>query len=529
MTKEKPLVAIALAATLLVMSGCSVINPHVTWDRPKVEPGQTITLQQGLDYADHAIKEYKDAIGHQAILTSIVGVSVISLGLATLGLGITEAGTKAVTILGLTTAGTYGTGTWLSSKPRQLVYAAGIEAMTCAKEAMAPLDLPKSTIDTFTQSVNALPGKTSAVESNISKVSFILRSAKGELTQYQVDAATEMVRTAREQLELANGARISGNQLKREFDRAGSLLMAAVDRIGAQIDVALVKTEPNISALPDILSDLTKTYTRLGKLPESPKAAAPVRDAPSDMPKGDAATQLGSALGTLSTSVESLSGDVYVVSALVNSLSESTPTKALKSCKVDTDVTGIQVQPPGDVTFEEEQISTQSLVVMGGKPSYFAHLLQSPVPGLDVQSKPTAGIALIEIVKSGKTLPGIYHAFITDTAGNSKAVFIKVKPKQQADVGVTVGAGLTPTYTWPGGDARTLTVTRLSDDVIVWQITVTTSPQGGLSSPVTHGSLPPSGAHQVSNAPSTLTANVDYKVTVLRKDNKSGSATFRPQ
>lgn len=125
----------------LSISGCaSVFNPYVTWDRPTPKPGEEITLKDGIDYANDGKEKYKAAIGDQAWLTNSLGVGLIGLGAAALGLGIAGVSGDAITALGLTGAAGFATGTWLSSRPRQSVYIEGIKGLTCAVEAVLPLN-----------------------------------------------------------------------------------------------------------------------------------------------------------------------------------------------------------------------------------------------------------------------------------------------------------------------------------------------------------------------------------------------------
>ena len=135
----KPTIFSLLLCTGVALSGCSVWNPHVTWTR---EGGDEVTLAQAINYANRAKDAYKVAIGDQAVLTSGLGLGLIPLSAAALGFGIAGGSSDAVTALGLTGAAGYAAGTWLSSKPRQRVYIAGIKAMTCAVDAMIPLNFP---------------------------------------------------------------------------------------------------------------------------------------------------------------------------------------------------------------------------------------------------------------------------------------------------------------------------------------------------------------------------------------------------
>ena len=128
---------VLLVCSSLVVSGCSLLNPHVTWERP--EKGQPVTLQSAIEYANRAKDAYKEAVGDQALLTNALGTALIPLGAATLGAGIAGVSAEPLAYLALSGAAIYGVGTWLSSGPRQSVYIAGINGITCAVEAILPL------------------------------------------------------------------------------------------------------------------------------------------------------------------------------------------------------------------------------------------------------------------------------------------------------------------------------------------------------------------------------------------------------
>src|SRR5688572_21302791 len=140
---------------LTTFSGCSLIDPHVTWDQAKPHEitNKRSVLAEGMIYADHAKDKYKDAISHQSILTNSLALFLIPLGAAALAMGIDGANATAIAALGLTGAATLGVGSFLSSKPRQLVYSAGIKAIICAKDAMLPLDLENADYATFENNI----------------------------------------------------------------------------------------------------------------------------------------------------------------------------------------------------------------------------------------------------------------------------------------------------------------------------------------------------------------------------------------
>ncbi len=81
-------------------------------------------------------------------------------------------------------------------------------------------------------------------------------------------------------------------------------------------------------------------------------------------------------------------------------------------------------------------------------------------------------------------------------------------------ISITVGSGLTPTYSWTGGDAMSVSVMRTSDPAtLVWGIT--TPANDGISSPAIHGQVPAAAA-QTATTEVVLTDGVEYRVSVVR-------------
>lgn len=428
------LAVVALSTILIVLSGCaSWFNPHVTWSRVP-DTQADITLQDGFNTADRAIDEYKKAIGEQAILNSVSGVSLIALSAAALGVGITEASAEAVTALGLSAAAGYGAATWLSSKPRQLVYAAGIKAMTCAKDAMLPLDLPSDQKDDLRNGLDSLGSSISDLSRSITNVNeAITKVEKLPTTQPELTRpAKEDVVRAREIVAEANTVLEEGYSLQSEVHRAGRTLISAVDRIGADVDAAIVQTIPDLTALSGIIGGLMQTSQQFTKLPEA--AAAP--------PKGEITQPfvgVDPAIGDLSAAQDRLIKAAAVttearqkVAAVVNSVSAAEPAKSLKQCNVDVDeALGIKVHPPGNVVFKQNEALTRGLMLTGGKKPYLAQLLDEPSEGLKVK-QPVPGGPKVEIEATGKAPANTYNLFLSDAAEHVEVIKVVVREVKPA-------------------------------------------------------------------------------------------------
>jgi hypothetical protein len=94
------------------------------------------------------------------------------------------------------------------------------------------------------------------------------------------------------------------------------------------------------------------------------------------------------------------------------------------------------------------------------------------------------------------------------------------------DFDISVGSGTQPSYSWAGGPALEVSVTRTANQtLIVWGVN---SPSAqNIGSPVRHGTVP-SGAIELSTRERTLAAGVQYRVTVKLANDQQAFQDFRP-
>jgi hypothetical protein len=93
-----------------------------------------------------------------------------------------------------------------------------------------------------------------------------------------------------------------------------------------------------------------------------------------------------------------------------------------------------------------------------------------------------------------------------------------------AGVLVVVGNGSTPSYSWSGGRARSLSVQSSSGEVF-WQVEAL-SLQEGFAPPAQHG-ITPVGARVVTPA-RALQPGIVHNATVVTVDGTQGTRTFTP-
>jgi len=96
------------------------------------------------------------------------------------------------------------------------------------------------------------------------------------------------------------------------------------------------------------------------------------------------------------------------------------------------------------------------------------------------------------------------------------------------DFTVTVGSGTTPQYSWDAGNAFSISVVRTSEPTkIVWGIA--TPGQSNIPSPSGHNVVPAGAVPTaVGTAEATLTAGVEYRVSISLLSGKTGFTEFTP-
>jgi len=98
------------------------------------------------------------------------------------------------------------------------------------------------------------------------------------------------------------------------------------------------------------------------------------------------------------------------------------------------------------------------------------------------------------------------------------------------DFSITVGSGTRPTYTWSAGDAFSISVVRTAvPTTIVWGLASMGNVEY-ITSPTNHGTIGNvlNGTVNTATTEQSLTAGVEYRVTITRLNGKTGWTEFTP-
>jgi len=433
-----------LLLTIVFFVGCSLVDPFVT--RKKAAPPpltESVKLTDAFDYAARVKEVYRSALRDQALLQSWLGIGLVPLTAAAIGLGATGTSPNTVLSLGLGGASALGIGTWLYNKPRQLAWVAGLKAVTCAEDAVIPL-LPfdgktlETDLTALSTKIPILERQIATVaeiidrfEPDFAKLSLSARSAEPQYERLLKDAKDELS-SAKSLITSADAAYSAGTDVEHMVSTAGQRLLVAIDKIVDAVDGIIVETQRDPQALSTIISGLGATYKTITTVPEVFKGigqqAPPMKaqgelPVPATLPK--TYLELSKALGDLRQQSADLSEARRRIAGVVNMISKDAPLKALESCGVKAGdvVTALTVDPAPP--FQLAKSASMGFVVKGGVPPYAA-TIKGPSDGVSVSPAAPPFSVAFSLTASKDAQAGTYVLNLFDSSGQAKSVVVTV-------------------------------------------------------------------------------------------------------
>ena len=102
----------------------------------------TVPISRALAEAENVQRQYVSAVKDLSEVGTGTSAALIALGALGVLKAVTHPTSNDLVVLGLLGSATYAYGTTMTSKPRQLLFLSGAEALTCAITATRPYDLP---------------------------------------------------------------------------------------------------------------------------------------------------------------------------------------------------------------------------------------------------------------------------------------------------------------------------------------------------------------------------------------------------
>lgn len=467
--------SLMVVVVALALVGCSLVNPYVI-DRGVREgrpPGEPIrdaavvnpsqmTFEEASAYAARVKQRYRDALGDQAKLQNWLGIGLVPLSAAAMGLGVSGGHTKDILALGLAGAAGFGTVTWLSNRPRSAAYAAGIKAVTCAEQAVTPLALPElvpegrfdGQLKNLSEWIRVVTKDIPAVQASIER----LERELGTLTVADrapftplVDEARQEVTQARSLVASADAAYLTGSSLSQTVSGLGRRLAVVIDAIVATVDGLITDTQRDPQALATIVGSLGGAYGVLTTVPDPIKSTAAKKNGAAQGLTEDATRdrkaaaqvpevvrqlheQLISDLTKLRSDSASLDAARVEVVAVIKSVSKDDALKALEGCGVKPGdvVTALVIDPAGPLPLPKS--GTTGFTVRGGVPPYIA-TIAGPSNGVTLSLAGT--FSAYNVTASKDAASGTYVVTVSDST-------LKESKRVEVEVPAATGAGAPP-------------------------------------------------------------------------------------
>ena len=432
--------------TCLAIAGCSMLQPYLDVDTASYTapgmPGHSLTPRQdfadAVAYANWVQTRYREAVADSAAFANYSNLSLLQIGLATIGMGAAGVSGDEILIAGLGASSLYGSAALLRSNPRDLAYLTGFGAVQCAIDAVTPLD--ESTIGDF-------PGFESlVVNDDDSSLSDQLRTLEEEWLEQREQNGWVDTRLNERQRTLLNLGRVAldegrdaarqGRILYQDIKQSPATLTDAVSRITHQVDLAVVRTIPDTAAVALIISNLDSIYSQFTAVPES---LMPVLEGDGTVAADDVRITSGKpdAPPTLESYLEAIAQvreSTHIVNNVIAAVQERRPLGRLRECGVDPDqiVKPLSLEPSDRLQLTAGKSARHVFQIKGGTESYGVNISGGSTDHLRVEQLTPLGSGFVVIAEQGITA-GTHTVVVMDGGGHMTTLNIQVVPPAHND------------------------------------------------------------------------------------------------
>ncbi|WDE06639.1 hypothetical protein SG34_006955 [Thalassomonas viridans] len=411
------------------LSSCAMVDPYEPlakyYDDYSALPTDSITLPQAVGYARAVRMDYIKKIQAENRDLSELGIATMVLAGAIGADTIIDRSDDLITIGSILGVTGLSAAQWLSDGDRTKLYALGARALTCAVEAVVPLqsvqvaDISnyKATLFTELIKVQTLYEQTILLQqSNLdSSLNLLieknLTDAKGQITAAQ--------KTYK-----------NGDILQRKVQSAGSNLQVTVDDINNKVLLGLIEGERDITSLREAIKGLVVQAGGFIEIPGQSlftaidAVVAEGEGYLSDKEKGQEAIHPENILRTLTqlkVALAGLNSAAFQLESVISGVTHNHSDEKLKSCGVDV-VRPLSVSK-SEIVFVKGVDFVETFTIAGGNKKYS---IIHAIPGISVQQSEHFG-ARVTVKASGAELqPGSYFISVSDDKEQKQDVTVKV-------------------------------------------------------------------------------------------------------
>lgn len=462
----------AWISPMALFAGCAS-NPYIDAKRPVLGGDATasVKIRAAMDYADRVYDAYAEMPSKEFVRQQNLSAGVLLAGAATLGMAAGKAHRDAIVGTALLGGTAYEIGNWNSSTTRSAIFIAGRKSLSCARAAVAPLDLSAGELDRIrTQAATTVSAARQGTASAGRVTRWLSLVSSADSSSPLVSASQSELTAFAQRYDAANKVIAHAGGSERLVSSAGGLLTAHVDNVRTLVDMALDGTLAAIAELPKAIGDLGKSAAILapGLDLDSTLAAtvaAPKGTTTTDTPQGSTAQEgkidqfgrplaehetkranpadeLAKALGQLREYSGALEIETNALRA-IDPLALEKMQAAIAACNPEM---AKAMRPlaldPATVTVEAGEVTASAVLISGGTTPYSPTLLPMKGVGASFQSD------AILLTTSANTVAGSsYPIRVRDATGASVTLTVKVVAPPPATGGVNVKAEQKKTLT----------------------------------------------------------------------------------
>ncbi len=408
------LIIIAFISTSMI-SGCAVIEPRLSPNKEKANIyAKDPILPNAVILAESLRVQYANKVENQILLDRAVGLTLIGAAGAVGGLAATGGPTLPVIVTMLGGGVLFGADSFLSSKPQQMIYASGANAIQCALDIMQPMTIAYKSRERLKAYIDGSDkGSQKALESKIADVEQLMIGLRSNKVRSPISVRAETA---------VQKARVVSEPARKAIgilDGSGAVLRASLSSIELQVTNAIITNSPSVQALATSLGFSLPT---IGK---------PLNIAPVTPIKGNVVNPSDADEDELLIKTQDLEQTVAVIESIIAEVNERASVDKLKTCNINLEQAGLKmtISPSGEipVPLPKSNVSTTVTIrASGGVLPYGAKWIGRTPPSEQVSLEIESGQGIVTVKVNKDAEEAVYGLIIHDAANGSVDTSIRI-------------------------------------------------------------------------------------------------------
>lgn len=440
MSDTSILIRTAVSALTFICAGCAQFNPYVAPDQKLLFQATESrdVMNESLNYAlaqTNAWRSKANQISNtqNALYAVALPASAVAAYYAITG----DRGNSAITALTGVSASSYSLSLLSQSRPRQSVYLAGTQAMSCVIWSAAPLAMPAEQVKLVAESTMKLSNSVTIVLEKLDKLQMAITSASsikdlGTEEKNKLQAAKLYLSSVDEVANSAPQSISRAYSLLAAINEAGVKVGARVIAIESEVNMQILAQEPKPEAILQVATEFSSNLRLLrdslgssGDLSEgAPKSSIEETAGEADNidgSKSDELAQLKRAMTEITSSVKDLQNSVsrlktikLTVDAIVDGHADAMKVAdEVAKCKVEGRSSQISIFPSAK-SIKMNPGSKYNFNIKGGSGFFNVEAVGTNVEGTKISRANTAFSGRAPIIEFAESATGKQTIIVSD-------------------------------------------------------------------------------------------------------------------